>query len=342
VIRPAALLAAALVAGGCADDSSEEPIRRHLVYTKAVGLPAKAVWIGDVDGRKMRRLTRGDYGLVAPDGRIVAISTGSETHTIGVDGRDEEVVSRGRPAAWFSDSRHLLVFRGDALVSVDVEDGDATDLVPDANLLRGWSVSPDGNRLVYGLARKESRLGQCGEYIDIYAVDRDGGSRRRITDDGRSSDPVWGDGRIAFAREPVKPPCVMPKSGIWTIGADGNDARPILRQAPRRFAWNGYYGLRPHGWVSGRPLLVAGVRTEWGDELALVDLRSKRIRRPDLDPRPVYRRHMYVDHVSRDGRYVLATGCGAEFPCTISIFSVLERRARHLVTGRVGNAHWNH
>jgi hypothetical protein len=50
---------------------------------------------------------------------------------------------------------------------------------------------------------------------------------------------------------------------------------------------------------------------------------------------------MYVEQVSRDGRFVLSTACGAENPCTISIFSVLEHPARDVVTGKVGNAHWN-
>lgn len=341
MIRRAALLAAALVSVGCVRDSDSEPIHRFLVYTKEVGWPHKPILIGDVDGRDMRLLTRGEYGLVSPDGRAVAVARGSETRTIRPDATGESLLGRGKPAGWFADSRHLLVFRARELVSVDTEDGDSTVLVPEVNLLRGWSVSPEANQLVYGLARKESRWGQCGEYIDVYVVDRDGRSRRRLTDDGRSSDPVWGDGGIAFAREPVKPPCVMPKAGIWAMGSDGSDVHPVVRQAPPRFAWNGYYGLRPHGWVTGRSLLLAGVRTEWGDELALVDLRNARIRRPDLDPRPRYRRSMYVDHVSRDGGYVLTTGCGAEYPCTISIYSVLGHRARHVVTGRVGNAHWN-
>jgi hypothetical protein len=340
-MRAAALFAAALVFAGCVRDSDSEPIRRYLVYTKEVGWPHRPILIGDLDGRNMRRLTRGEYGLVSPDGRAVAVARGSETRVMRPDGTGGALLGRGRPAGWFVDSRHLLVFRGQRLVSVDTEDGDSTVLVPDINLLRGFSVSPDGNRMVYGLARKESRSGECGEYSDIYVVEHDGGSRRRLTDDSRSSNPVWGDDRIAFAREPVKPPCAMPKAGVWTMATDGSDVRALVRQAPHRFAWNGYYGLRPHGWVTGRSLLLTGVRTEWGDELALLDLRTKRIRRPDLDPHRRYRRSMYVEHLSRDGRYVLATACGAEYPCTISVFSVLEQRARHLVTGRVGNAHWN-
>jgi hypothetical protein len=336
VIRAAALLAVAFLTG-CAGDSDPPEVSLHLVYTRAVG----RIWIGDADGRNMRPLTRGEYGLVSPDGRLVAIARGSATRIVQPDGSDASL-GRGRPAGWFGGSRHLLLFRGRGLESVDIEDRDSTAvLIADAGLLRGWSVSPDGRRLAYGLARRESRSGQCGEYTDIYVVDRSGTARRRLTHDGRSSDPVWGDDRIAFAREPVKPACAMPKAGIWTMGTDGTNVRPVLGRAPPRFAWNGYYGLRPHGWVTSGSLLIAGVRSEWGDELALIDLRTKRIRRPDLDPRPVYRRHMYVDHVSRDGRYVLATACGAETPCTISLFSVLEGRARNVVTGRVSAAHWN-
>jgi len=255
-------------------------------------------------------------------------------------GEDEEFVSRGDAAQWLADSRHLLVFRREGLVSVDIQDDDATVLVRRTGLLRGWSESLDGTELAYALAKKESRSGECGEYVDIYVVDRDGGSRRRLTRDGRSSDPVWRDGRIAFAREPVKPPCAPPNAGIWTMASDGRDVHPVIRTAPRRFAWNGYYGLRPYGFVRRESLILAGVRTEWGDELALIDSRTKRIRRPDLDRRPRSRQSMYVDYVSRDGRHVLGAGCGAEFPCTIRIYSVLEHRARVLRTGRVG-AHWN-
>jgi hypothetical protein len=343
VIRAAALLVAAAVAAGCSRDSEKEPIRRYLVYTKAVGLPANAVWIGDIDGRNMRRLVRGDYGLVSPNGRTVAFSRGyrTEARTIGTDGSGERSLSRGWPMGWFSDSRHLLVSRRGELVSIDSQDGEATVLLRDSGLLRGWSVSPTGTRLAYGAARKESRSGRCGEYIDIYLVDHDGSSRQRLTNDGRSSDPVWGDGRIAFAREPVGPPCALPKAGVWTMKIDGSDVRPVLPQAPRRFAWNGYYGLRPHGWVGGRSEVIAGVRTEWGDELALVDTRSGRVRKPDLDPRPVYRRNVYVEYVSQEGRYVLASPCGAEYPCSIAVYSILDRRARTITTGRVGDAHWN-
>jgi hypothetical protein len=83
------------------------------------------------------------------------------------------------------------------------------------------------------------------------------------------------------------------------------------------------------------------VRSEWGDELALLNTRTGRIRKLDLDPSPRYTSSMYIDHPSHDGRHVVGAACGAEFPCTIQIFSVLEGRARNLITGSVASPHWN-
>jgi hypothetical protein len=36
-----------------------------------------------------------------------------------------------------------------------------------------------------------------------------------------------------------------------------------------------------------------------------------------------------------------SAACGAEYPCTIRIYSVSERRGRELITGRVAYPHWN-
>jgi len=335
VNRAAALLAAACLLG-CAGDSDPVPVQRYLVYTKA-----GTILIGDGAGRGMRRLTRGDYGLVSPDGRLVAITRPSGVDLIAPDGAEGGRLGPGRAAAWFADSRHLLVYRRRALVNADIDGGDSETLVRDSALLRGISVSPTGARLAYGLARRESRAGECGEYTDVFVVDHDGTSRRQLTHDGRSSDPVWRDERIAFAREPVKPACAMPRSGIWTMRENGSDVRAILRQAPRRFAEYGYYGLRPYGGVSGRRLFLAGIRSEWSDELALAEIGRGRIRRLDLDPHPRYRRPFYIDHVSHDGRHALGATCLPEAPCTIRIFSVIDGKARDLITGRVSSPHWN-
>jgi hypothetical protein len=89
VTRAAALLAAALVTAGCVHGSDEEPIRRYLVYSKGPVWPNHAILIDDVDGRKMRRLTRGEYGLVSPDGRLIAITRPSGIALMRPDGTEK-------------------------------------------------------------------------------------------------------------------------------------------------------------------------------------------------------------------------------------------------------------
>jgi hypothetical protein len=248
VIRRAALLGVALVLSGCMGGSDDEPVARYLVFTKAIGRPQEAVWIGDVSGNKMRRLTRGVYGLVSPDG----------TQRVLV--------------------RHLH--------------------------------SPCERRL------------------------------EAAADDGRpEQQPGLGRRWIAFAYRPPGSGCFAPR--IWKMRPDGLQKQPIMKQLPRRFSSSGYYGVRPFSWVRDRPLLLATVPTEWGNELALVDSRNGSTRKPDLDPRPRYTSPMYADHASRDGRHVVGAACGAEGPCTIQIFSVIEGRAKDVYTGMASWPDWN-
>jgi hypothetical protein len=86
VIRRAALLAVALVISACMGGRDDEPFARYLVFTKAIDQPEQAVWIGDVSGNKVRRLTRGVYGLVSPDGTKIAVSRPAGIFTVNPDG----------------------------------------------------------------------------------------------------------------------------------------------------------------------------------------------------------------------------------------------------------------
>ena len=286
----------------------------------------------------MRRLTRGEYALVSPDGKTIAVSKRSGIHTIGPDGRGERLVGRGKPAAWFTDSQHLLTIRGEALVVIDLEDGGVA--VVDRGPVAG-SVSPNGEKVAYDRFQKTGRPWPCDESSDIYIADLDGTSRRQLTTDGRSSTPVWGAHWIAFARLPEDFDCSYPTPRIWKMRPDGRGVTPIMRTLPGRFRSGGRYGVRPHAWVHGRPRLIATTPTEWGAELALVETRSGKVGEVDLDPRPKYVTAMYVDATSSDGLYIVGAACGAEFPCTIRIYSVARGRARELITGRVAYPHWN-
>jgi hypothetical protein len=337
-MRAAALVAVALLSAACGSSNETTPAAAapstYLVYTRALGTPQQAVWIGDVNGARMRRLARGSYGLVSPDGRRVAISRRGGIYTVDPNGGSERFVARGKPAAWFPDSRHLLAVQKRALVTIDLDDR-SLDVIEQREVAT-WSISPDGTMLAYDVYLPRPPSGECG--FDIHRARIDGSSKRRLTTGGRSSHPVWGTDSIAFAYRPAGTGCFKPR--IWRMAPDGRGKAPVMRTLPSRFTGR-RYGVRPFGWVSGSPLLLATTPTEWGAELTLVDTRSGRVRVPDLDPRPRLATPMYADHPSRDGRNVVGAACGAEPPCTIRIYSVAAGRARELITGNVAYPHWN-
>jgi len=336
VTRATALLAVALACGVLA--SGAQPQRqadRYLVYTRAIGSSNQAVWIGDIEGRRMRRLTRGGYGLVSPDGETIAVSRRSGIFTIRPDRSGGRFVARGRPTEWLPDSRHLLAVQRKALVRIDVVDG-SVDVIDRREVLAS-SISPDGQSIAYEVNRRRVPSGEC--WFDVYAARVDRSARRRLTEGGRSSTPAWGAKWIAYAYRPPGTGCFKPR--IWRMDADGGSKAPLMRTLPERFGNTGYYGVRPFAWVKGRPLLLATIPTEWGAELALVDIRDGRTWKPDLDPRPRYRRSMYVDDASGDGRHVVGAACGAELPCTIQIYSVLDGRRRDVITGSAAYPDWN-
>jgi hypothetical protein len=331
-MRAAAMLAAALVCSASgAGASGGAP--KYLVYTRAV-TAHEAVWIGDVEGRGMRRLARGAYGLVSPDGMRIAIARRAGIYVIAPDGRGGRFVARGKPAGWLPDSRHLFAFQNKAFVRIDVVGG-AVDVVERGEVV-DWSVSPDGATVAYDVYRERAPSGGC--WFDIYTARVDGTVKRRLTTGARSSNPVWGSDAIAYAYRPPGTGCYEPR--VWRMAPDGSDKEPVMRRLPLRFARLGYYGVRPRAWVQGRPLLVATIPTEWGLELAFVGTRRGRVRKPDLDPRPRYGRPMYVDDVSSDGRHMVGAACGAEAPCEIWTYS-LGGRARRLRTGQVAYPDWN-
>jgi hypothetical protein len=335
VIRRAALLAVALVISACMGGRDDEPFARYLVFTKAIDQPEQAVWIGDVSGNKVRRLTRGVYGLVSPDGTKIAVSRPAGIFTVNPDGGGEHFLARGRPAEWLPGSRHLLATQGQAFVNIDVED--RTVAVIERRKGGTWSISPDGKSIAYDIFRDPPGPSEC--WFDIYTARVNGDSKRRLTTGGRSSNPVWGDDWIAFAYRPPGTGCFAPR--IWKMRPDGSERQRIMQQLPRRFSSSGYYGIRPFSWVRGRPLLLATIPTEWGNELAVVDTRNGVTRKPDLDPRSGYTSPMYVDHASRDGLHVVGAACGAEWPCTIQIFSVADGRAKDVFTGMASWPDWN-
>jgi hypothetical protein len=127
--------------------------------------------------------------------------------------------------------------------------------------------------------------------------------------------------------------CFAP--GIWTLRSDGTQLRAIVARAPKALSRLGYYGLQPLAWLGGSALLV-GLRTEWGNEAATIDIATKRLR-----PFGRYSRtgSYYVDKASRDGQ--LALGAGGNEKVTISIIRVSDGHPLFTLRGYVCCPDWN-
>jgi Tol biopolymer transport system component len=326
----APLLCAALFLTGCGSGASSAP-ERHLVFMRGLATRGQALWIADADGGHERRLVApADYGVVSPDGRRVAFARnhGQDVYAVDSDGTDDRLVVRGvQLADWAPDGKRLLGLRGAALVVVDAADGRVTTLdrrAVTAESPSGWSFSPDGRSVVYARSAGRPLGPYCSDGTDLYIVALDGGRPRPLVRDGQSSAPVWGRQGIAFRRD--RRGCTA--GGIWRVGANGSSPSPVLSEPPRRYTSSGYYGLSPYAWL-GPDRLVVGLRNEWGDDAALLE--RGRIRRLGIQ----------LEGASRDGRFLVGTQGGAEWPLTIAIGSIDGGQPRVVARGRVCCADWN-
>ena len=336
----AALALILLVAAGCG--GGHHNVERHLVFVRFTEPTTATVWIADANGRRAHRLTRGSAPIVSPDGHTVAVGRRDGIHLISSDGKHErQLTSEDRsPGAWSGDGKWIVAWTNYSLAVVDADSGRSRLIA--RGLVYGFGFSPDWRRLVYARAPRKGGEDICSARIDLYVVDLASGRRARLTRDGRSGLPVWGPQRIAFMRRPRGrdfADCLAP--GIWTMRPDGSGVQAIIARAPRAISRSGYYGLQPVAWLGNGSLLV-GVRSEWGNEAATLDIASKRLRRIRLYPGKGEHRAravFYVGEVSRDRR--LALGSGGNEKETISIIRVSDGRPIFTLRGYVCCPDWN-
>ena len=117
---------------------------------------------------------------------------------------------------------------------------------------------------------------------------------------------------------------------IWFMRPDGSGRRAIVPRLPRELTRSGYYGLSPVAWLpNGR--LLAALSAEFRNEAVVIDVRTGLLRRLGVP----------VDTVSRDGRWILGTASGAEYPFSILIAPVGGGPDRTIARGKVCCADWN-
>jgi dipeptidyl aminopeptidase/acylaminoacyl peptidase len=296
----------ALSACGCGSagktgDNGSVPARHYLVYTKLIDEPG--IWIADADGGDPRLLVRDGFNpAISPDGRRVAYSAYCERESydcsnvfiVDTGSRSEPRLlgkRLGGTIRWTSDSKRLVVETSSTenvheLAAIDVESGKVTRLAD--GKFWGWSLSPDGERIVFALGGDKNPDSVLGIESDLFVEGLDGGKADRITDTGEASDPVWGPKSIAFSKlisclgpdglrprdEAARIGCFNDSWGrdeIWRIQPDGTGQARITKPLPKVFQNQGCIGLVPIDWSGDGRALLAAWRCEFSDAPVEVD-----------------------------------------------------------------------
>ncbi len=312
-----ALLVAATACSGSggSDDKTSTPAapaERHLTFvggeleaTERQTEAKSSVWIADPNGANARKLTNGFVGLLSPDGKTVAVQRlGKGIFLVSSDGKETKELTAApqlRPQAWSPDGKYVYATAdaGNAVVRLAAIDRDSGKVKTIATgSLYGLDTSPDGKQIVYSRAPQATEQGICGDQFDLYVANLDGSGAKRITTDGLSAFPVWGEGGIAFTHFPggtALSDCGA--AGIGTIQADGSSRKTVIDRMTETLTLLGFYGFQPLGWLGSDKLLV-GLRSDAGTEGAVLDVGSGKLRRLN----------QMADQASSDGRFSLGSG----------------------------------
>lgn len=185
------IVAVAQVEGVTASGSASVIVEQdRIAFISSRGGNPPDVYVMDVDGNNVRRLTVGNIGFSrlawAPNGRKITYYTADNIYVVSDDGR------------WL------------------------TTLVDEIAPVFDAFWSPDGSQFAYVLSESPS---EGSDNLEIYVADSDGGNATRITENELPDRfPVWSpDGlNIAFSRTPASG-----RTEIYLVDADGSDPRKL-------------------------------------------------------------------------------------------------------------------
>jgi dipeptidyl aminopeptidase/acylaminoacyl peptidase len=183
------------------------PAHARLVYVKRAGTDAPLVYTSDDAGKNRRLLGTGKTPAVSPDGRWVAYVTVprnsrdlEELILVPVEGGARRLLSRARSITdvRFSPSSGQVaaIVRERRVRIYDIGQDATIDTA--RGFIRGYSFSPDGAQLAFGVATGAA----VGAPSDIYIAPLDRSvERRRLTTTGDALNPVWGPTEIIYDRQ---------------------------------------------------------------------------------------------------------------------------------------------
>jgi Tol biopolymer transport system component len=223
-------------AGGSADPGWIAFSQR--VYWTAPADDTYEVFVVRPNGRGLRRVTpargRDEFRPAwSPDGRRMAVATGSGIAVVNRDGTGYRRLTRSDDdtPSWSPDGRRIAFERRGAILTMRIDGGDKRRLTTG----RAPAWSPDGRVIAFhrGADDRES----------MWLVDANGGNARIFTRNGES--PAWApDGkRIAFLG-------ASSDGGTFVINADGSGRRRISILNSVQLSWSPD-GRRIAGGMSG-------------------------------------------------------------------------------------------
>jgi len=291
-----------------------------IAYERGPASGNPSIWVAEDSGASPRLIVPAGGGFepkIAPDASAVAFAS-LPVH--GNPALELVPVAGGAPTtlaaneanmnntAWSPDAKSIATATGqsggrETLVLITLATK-ATRVIATGSF-QGVSFSPDSTQLAYARAPNDRVFPTAS---DIYTVPIAGGASVRITSNHRSTTPVWGPTKIAFARTRKAPGRRedAPKSNIWLMNVDGSQVRQLTYQkAPYLLS-----GPVPLQWsASGAQLLAqfGGQDTIYGET---VNPRTGAVR--TLTAKKSVALQLIAAGISRDGSTVLGATGGFE------------------------------
>jgi Tol biopolymer transport system component len=253
----AALVAvAALLAVPAAADAT-------LSYTKDLKQPT--IFYAKDNGKGAHKIGPGYNSRVSPDGESViyegSSSNGIELRVFSLATKKSKrllnPLQEGYDLAWSPDSTLVAAQTGPLngpfnLVVINVETGKRTKVA--SGFFNGFSFSPDGDELVYGVAPTLHYPAKS----NVFRIGVDGKGRVALSHDKKSMDPLWGPtGQIVFARQTGGASRKYgPANQLFVMNEDGERISQVTRTkvsplavglAPIAFSANGARLLTEYG-----------------------------------------------------------------------------------------------
>jgi hypothetical protein len=274
------------------------------------------VWVADIDGKHPTRLGPGDQPLISPDSRQVAVALPNRNK-----GPALAIYEPGGPTHKFFNAAHVIAtpvswsplgqFLAVELFSTSGNGAGlaiVNTMTHTVKMIAGGSIcgasfAPDvPDRLAYAQSSAKSVCFDTA--VNVFTAAADGSGRTQLTHDGRSLNPVWGAGTIAFDREKLRKNDA-PIYQIWLMKPDGTGAVQLTHTKVPQLV----EGLVPQQFSADGERLLADFQGQDTSQTWTIDIRTKKARHllvKKLDVTP--------GGLSLDGKTVLIDFGGFENP----------------------------